>query len=103
MEFIVEDYSDKSFVVRGADTTKIKDKLMEMGGRYNRHLKCGAGWLFSIRNKENVIKYLNEVELCVYVVYKDGIIHSIKMNNDPIDGYNIEKIPIGKIVNLSII
>lgn len=47
----IEDYEKdgkvKSFLVKG-DTTAIKDKLKEMGGRWNNTLK---GWIFS-KNKE---------------------------------------------------
>lgn len=40
-------YSPKSFAVRGAGTVAIKDKLLANGGKYNRYLKNGAGWIFS--------------------------------------------------------
>lgn len=40
------DYSEKAFVLIG-DTKAIKDKLKELGGRFNARLSCGAGWIFS--------------------------------------------------------
>lgn len=40
------DYSEKAFAVIG-DTKPIKDKLKELGGRFNPRLTCGAGWIFS--------------------------------------------------------
>lgn len=43
---IVENYSDKSFVVIG-ETKAIKDQLKELGGRLNYKLSCGVGWVFS--------------------------------------------------------
>ena len=38
-------YSDKAIAVIG-DTKPIKDNLKELGGRFNMHLSCGAGWIF---------------------------------------------------------
>ena len=29
------------------DTKAIKDLLKQLGGRFNSHLSCGAGWVFS--------------------------------------------------------
>ena len=40
-------YSDKSIALVGKETIDIKDKLKELGGKYNSRLKCGAGWIFS--------------------------------------------------------
>lgn len=40
------DYSDKAIAVIG-DTKPIKELLKSIGGRWNAHLKCGAGWIFS--------------------------------------------------------
>ncbi len=48
------DYSEKAFAIVG-DTKPIKDKLKELGGRFNSCLKCGAGWVFS-KKKEQEIK-----------------------------------------------
>lgn len=64
-EIQVIEYSEKSFAVIGEKTKEIKEKLIELGGGYNRHLKCGAGFIFSNKRLENVIEYLksiNEVE-----------------------------------------
>lgn len=51
-------YSDLSFALIGKETIDIKDKLKELGGKYNSRLKCGAGWIFSK-------KKLNEVKLAM--------------------------------------
>ena len=40
------EYSDKSFALIGLGTKAIKDELTKYG-KFNRHLKCGAGWIFS--------------------------------------------------------
>ncbi|MGN0489968.1 MAG: LPD29 domain-containing protein [Ruminococcus sp.] len=39
-------YSDKAIALVG-DTKPIKDILKNLGGRFNSHLSCGAGWIFS--------------------------------------------------------
>ncbi len=52
-EIQIVDYSDKSFAVIGG-TYEIKDKLKAAGGSYNKHLKCGAGWIFSLRHRDAV-------------------------------------------------
>ena len=39
-------YSEKAIALIG-DTKAIKDLLKQRGGRFNSHLSCGAGWIFS--------------------------------------------------------
>lgn len=39
-------YSEKAIALVG-DTKPIKDILKNLGGRFNSHLSCGAGWIFS--------------------------------------------------------
>ena len=51
---IVENYSEKAFAVIG-DTKPIKDRLKELGGRFNGCLSCGAGWIFS-KSKLDAVK-----------------------------------------------
>lgn len=38
-------YGEKAIAVIG-DTYPIKDKLRDLGGKFNRFLSCGAGWVF---------------------------------------------------------
>lgn len=47
------DYNEKSFAVIG-ETMAIKDTLKQLGGYFNSHLKCGAGWIFSKKKLEIV-------------------------------------------------
>lgn len=42
----VIEYSEKAIAVIG-ETFPVKDKLKEMGGKFNKYLKCGPGWIFS--------------------------------------------------------
>ena len=44
-------YTDKSFVMRGEDTTKHKETLKTLGGKWNSNLKDGGGWIFSNKSK----------------------------------------------------
>ena len=56
MSIIIEDYTVKSIVVRG-DTKIHKDKLKELGGRYNANLSVGPGWVFSNKKKEEIMEW----------------------------------------------
>ena len=47
-------YSEKAIAVVG-DTRAIKETLKSLGGRFNAHLTCGAGWIFS-KTKESTLK-----------------------------------------------
>lgn len=49
----VVDYSEKAIAVVG-DTKLIKEELKAAGGRFNAHLKCGAGWIFS-KKKTDIV------------------------------------------------
>ncbi len=52
-EVQIIDYSEKAFAVIG-DTYPIKEQLKQLGGKFNRFLKCGAGWIFSKSKLEEV-------------------------------------------------
>lgn len=46
----IVDYSEKAVAVVG-DTRAVAAKLRSLGGRFNAHLKCGPGWVFSRRHE----------------------------------------------------
>ena len=48
------DYSEKAIAIVG-DTRAIKETLKSLGGRFNAHLTCGAGWIFS-KSKETTLR-----------------------------------------------
>lgn len=48
------DYSEKAIAIIG-ETRAIKDTLKTLGGRFNAHLTCGAGWIFS-KSKEDALR-----------------------------------------------
>ena len=55
----VEQYSEKAIVVRG-NTIPYKDKLLSIGGKWNKMLKGGEGWIFPLTKKQIVEKTLSE-------------------------------------------
>lgn len=57
-EIQIVDYSEKAIAVIG-DTKPIKDKLKELGGRFNFRLSCGAGWIFPKTKLEEVEAFLS--------------------------------------------
>lgn len=61
-EINIIDYSEKAIAVIG-DTKPIKDKLKELGGRFNFRLTCGPGWIFPKTKLEDIkaaLKGINE-------------------------------------------
>lgn len=52
------DYSEKAIAIIG-DTRAIKDTLKTLGGRFNAHLTCGAGWIFSKTKEATLREALN--------------------------------------------
>ena len=54
MSYRIENYSEKAIAVFG-DTTSIKEKLLELGGKFNTNLRGQAGWIFP-KSKESSLK-----------------------------------------------
>ena len=52
------DYSEKAIAIVG-ETRAIKETLKNLGGRFNRHLSCGAGWIFSKTKEATLREALN--------------------------------------------
>lgn len=52
------DYSEKAIAVVG-ETKAIKETLKTLGGRFNAHLTCGAGWIFSKAKEATLREALN--------------------------------------------
>ena len=48
------DYSEKAIAIVG-ETRAIKETLKTFGGKFNSHLSCGAGWIFS-KTKESALR-----------------------------------------------
>lgn len=56
-----EDYSEKAIVVRGESTKTFKEELKQLGGKYNEHLKGGAGWIFSKKSELKVKEFIKQL------------------------------------------
>ena len=74
------EYSDKSFVVNGS-TIDYKNKLKDLGGKWNPYLKTGPGWIFSNKRKSSVQDWMNNIELVVSPPQKRRKLNNIKEVN----------------------
>ena len=54
----IQNYSDKSFVVYG-DTKEFKEVLKKLGGKWNRNLSGGPGWIFPNNYRDDVNKWFH--------------------------------------------
>ena len=54
----IQNYSDKSFVVYG-DTKEFKEVLKKLGGKWNRNLSDGPGWIFPNNYRDDVNKWFH--------------------------------------------
>lgn len=76
MSLTIQNYSERSVVVFGEDTKKYKDKLKELGGKYNSNLSIGPGWIFSIKKKDEITSWMNTIpssSLCDTKIYYNYI------------------------------
>lgn len=58
----IESYSEKSFVIYG-NTKEYKDKIKELGGKFNSNLKVGPGWIFSNTKIDKVKEWLTDINV----------------------------------------
>lgn len=56
----VEQYSEKSIAVFG-NTQPIRDKLKELGGKFNANLRGQPGWIFTLSAKPKVEEYISSL------------------------------------------
>lgn len=54
---ILVEYSDKAIAIIG-ETYPHRKQLSLMGGRFNKYLSCGAGWIFSRRKEAELRKFV---------------------------------------------
>lgn len=50
-------YSERAIALTG-DTKEHKALLKGLGGRFNAHLRCGAGWIFPAKKADVVLATL---------------------------------------------
>lgn len=73
----IEQYSEKAIVVRG-NTIPYKDKLLSIGGKWNKMLKGGEGWIFPLTKKPIVEKTLSEPPSTVPIDNEDDSVNENK-------------------------
>jgi hypothetical protein len=54
----VENYSEKSCVLRGEETKQRTEEIKALGGKWNSRLQGGGGWIFPMFKKESVEKWI---------------------------------------------
>lgn len=55
----VEDYTERSVVVRG-ETRTYKEDLKKLGGKYNGRLKGSPGWIFPKTMEKDIKKFIKD-------------------------------------------
>lgn len=68
-------YTEKSILTRGNNTKFLKDKLKQLGGRYNV-FKTGPGWIFSIKHYNKLVEFLNSDEAKELIATKKAVAQS---------------------------
>ena len=63
----IENYSEKAIVVRGEDTKKYKNELMDLGGKYNALLKGGPGWIFPKIKQNKISDFINSKKTLIKI------------------------------------
>lgn len=59
MDISLEEYTDRSVVVRG-ETRQYKEDLKKLGGKYNSRLRGEPGWIFPKSKQDDIIKFMKE-------------------------------------------
>ena len=63
---VLVDYSDKSCVLYGEDTQIYKDKIKDLGGKWNRNLSYDGnpikGWIFPLKYKKSIEEFLEGLQ-----------------------------------------
>lgn len=59
----VTKYSEKSFLIKGFGTLKIKDSLKEIKASWNKSL---GGWILSVKNEDSMKEVLSKAEKVIY-------------------------------------
>lgn len=55
----VEEYTDRSVVVRG-ETRQYKEDLKKLGGKYNSRLRGEPGWIFPKSKQDDILNFMKE-------------------------------------------
>jgi hypothetical protein len=60
MDLTIEEYSEKSIVLRG-NTRAYSQELTELSGLYNHKLRGGPGWIFSKNRREKIEEFVKKL------------------------------------------
>lgn len=55
-------YTEKCAVICGSATYGVRTELKKLDGKFNKHLKCGPGWIFPIGMTDVLTHFLKEIE-----------------------------------------
>jgi DNA polymerase III alpha subunit (gram-positive type) len=55
-------YSDYSLVLQGEETKKYIQNLKDIGGKWNKNLKNGSGWIFNKNKEADILNFLNNLK-----------------------------------------
>ena len=58
-DIYLEEYTDRSIVVRG-ETRQYKEDLKKLGGKYNSRLRGEPGWIFPKSKQDDIVKFMKE-------------------------------------------
>tara|TARA_Y100000389_G_scaffold113948_1_gene111097 strand:- start:2068 stop:2574 length:507 start_codon:yes stop_codon:yes gene_type:complete len=58
-DIFLEEYTDRSIVVRG-ETRQYKEDLKKLGGKYNSRLRGEPGWIFPKSKQNDIVKFMKE-------------------------------------------
>ena len=75
----LEQYTEKSIAVFG-NTQPVKDKLQELGGKFNSNLRGQPGWIFPLSARPRVEEYVNSIPAELPIISRpsrDNIIDSL--------------------------
>ncbi|MFU2512482.1 PLxRFG domain-containing protein [Pseudoalteromonas sp. ASV78] len=79
----VEDYSDKSLVIRG-DTKRVKSDLSAAGFKFNARLKGGPGWIAPKSKQAEVEALISRSNTVNAESEKEGVAARLRQNEDVI-------------------
>ena len=60
-EFVISDYSEKSLKVEGEATKSFIPEWKSVGGRFNRNLKGGPGWIFPKTKETELLNIIEKI------------------------------------------
>jgi len=61
-DILVSDYSEKSLKVEGEATKSFIPEWKSVGGRFNKNLEGGPGWIFSKKREEGLLKIIEGIK-----------------------------------------